>query len=286
MPPEVTPGMQVRMMADLRAGKLALSCGPKCRDAWNGQLATISSLDQVERWSDSTLRIMQIGYGGDLAYFYLGRAAQGMGYHQAAIVYFMQSRALADSSDAAMQCAAAERPANGCRDVRIATSVPALIAASRAALQRDVAEDAASPTPARSHHGRTKGGSLLVGKAPSVDSVKHPASQHVAGLAQAIDTATLQVQGRTIPLAGVIGRTDAYAAQLQALIDAQGTTVHCARFGSGYTCMLPSGLNVARAALARGIATVAADAPPDFRVEEQAARAAHRGLWKSAGASG
>ena len=274
------------MMSALRTGKLLLTCGSGCRPSWDREVTTVSALNRAERWSDLALRIMQIGYGSDLAYFYLGQAAKGMGYYQAAIVYYVQARALADSSDVAMQCEAASR-VDGCQAIRIADAAPASIALSRAALLREVTDDAA-PAPVRPHRIKMKAalpvaaGSRPGGAADS-DALRRVAGlARVTGLAQAIDTATLQVHGRTVPLAGVVGRPDAFAAQLQALIDAQGSTVHCVRTGSAYTCTLANGLNVARAALANGIATVAADASADFRAQQQAARAAHRGLWKSA----
>ncbi len=245
----------------------------------------MSTLARAERWSDLATGVMRIGYGGDLAYFYLGQAAQGFGYYQASIAYYSQARALADSSNVTMQCSGVRRSEDRCQGIRISAAVPALIESSRDALQREAANTPQSP--ARPRHGRMRLASSRAVGSGSVDRARGAASQQVAGLAQAIDTATLQVNGRTIALAGVVGRPDSYAAQLQALIDAHGPTVRCVRSASGYACTLPNGLNVARAALANGIASVSADAPDDFRVEERAARAAHRGLWKTAdGASG
>ena len=278
-PEAVAPGDQVRMMADLRAGKLTLACGVACRDDWRRQVRIVSTLDHAEHWSDLALRIMRIGYGSDLAYFYLGQASRGMGYDRAAIGYYQQARAVADSSDTAMQCAGGNTSEDRCFGVRIGNAAPALAEAAREALTREMLDEAVPLPATRPNRAKTK--ALLAAK-----HVQHPgrsgsAAGQVAGLAQAIDTGTLQVQGRTIPLDGVVGRPDAYAAQLQALIDGHGTTVHCVKAGSGYACTLRNGLDVARAAVASGIATVAADAPDALRLEQQAARAARRGLWKT-----
>ena len=283
-PAALEPREQVQMISALRAGKLPLVCGPSCRPAWEHKVRAISALNRAERWSDLAVSIQQTGYGNDLAYFYLGQAAQGMGYHQAAIAYYAQARALADSSDSTMQCAGAEPSEKGCQGIHVAAAAVASIAVSRAALQRDVAENAASQIPVRPHRLKVRLATSSAAGEHSAVGADGSAQRRVAGLAQAIDTATLQVHGRTVPLAGVVGRSDAFAAQLQALLDTQGSTVRCVPSGSAYACKLPNGLDVARAALANGIATVAVDAPAEFRAQQQAARAAHRGLWKSAGA--
>ena len=260
------------MMANLRAGKLTLACSQACRGAWQSQRAEILLLDRAERWSDVAVRVMRIGYGSDLAYYTLGRAARGMGYNRAAIVYWTQARALAESSDATMQCGAARLP-DRCEGLDIGSAAAGQAAIALAALANDSSGSATLRGPIRPRR---------IGLRAAVIGAKSGVFAPVAGLAQAIDTATLQVHGRTIQLAGIVGRPDAYAAELQALIDAQGTTVRCVRSSAGYTCTLPSGLNVARAALASGLATVSADASAAFRAEQQAARSAHRGLWHAA----
>ncbi len=274
-PPVTTPAEQVRMMGDLRAGRLVLACGARCRESWTAQAGAVDALYRAQRWSDLTIGIMRIGYGGDLAYFYLGEAAHGMGYEQAAITYYTQAGALADGSDAQLRCEGPGGSEAGCRGIGIAAAVPDRIALSREALEAEAAE--AAP-PVRPHHGRVR----TARNARAAGGAKAGLPEQVAGRAQAIDTATLQVHGRTIPLAGVVGRPDAYAAQLQAMIDAQGATVRCLHAGAGYACTLPNGADVARAALSSGIASAAADAPEAYRAQEQAARAAHRGLWKPA----
>ncbi len=116
--------------------------------------------------------------------------------------------------------------------------------------------------------------------AASTPATPHPPATRVSGPAQAIDTATLQINGQTIALSGVVGRPDDYAAQLQALIDSQGRVVACVLNGTGYTCTLKNGIDIARAGLFNGAAMLGPDASLDYRNQEQAARSAHRGIWK------
>ena len=156
----VTPELQASMMSDLRAGKLTLDCGLKCKLTWESQAPAVHTLDVAERWPDLATKVMQIGYGSDLAYYYLGQSAQGLGYHQAAIGYYTYSAAISSGSDALLQCAAG-RTASGdpCQGVDLAQSIPVLVQASRDALDKEKADEeaqAAAATPAVVHHRRHK----------------------------------------------------------------------------------------------------------------------------------
>jgi endonuclease YncB( thermonuclease family) len=100
------------------------------------------------------------------------------------------------------------------------------------------------------------------------------------GPAQVVDTGTLSINGEQVVLAGIIGKSGTYAAQLQSLIDSQGPAVSCTLQRQGYLCLLPSKLDIARAALFNGAGEPSADASDDYRQQAQAARAAHRGIWR------
>ena len=102
----------------------------------------------------------------------------------------------------------------------------------------------------------------------------------VSGSAKVVDTATLTVDGQTVPLAGVAGRGDEYARQLQSLIDAQGPSVSCTLSDQAYVCKLPTGLDIARSALFNGAADLAPDASDDYRQQALAAKNAGRGIWR------
>ncbi len=136
----VTPELRASMLADLRAGRLALDCGAKCSFTWFAQAPSIHAIDIAEQWPDLAVRVMQIGYGNDLAYYYLGQAAQGQGYHQAAITYYNYALALATGPDPLMKCEAAQgEGSDPCQGVDIAGSIPVLVQASRDALAQQAA---------------------------------------------------------------------------------------------------------------------------------------------------
>jgi hypothetical protein len=131
----VTPELQASMLADLRAGRLSLDCGQKCSLTWFAQASSIHAIDRAENWTDLAVRVMQIGYGDDLAYYYLGQAAQGLGYHKAAIAYYNYAFGLANGADPLLRCESAQDQGNDpCQGVDIAGSIPVLIQASRDAL--------------------------------------------------------------------------------------------------------------------------------------------------------
>jgi endonuclease YncB( thermonuclease family) len=102
----------------------------------------------------------------------------------------------------------------------------------------------------------------------------------LTGEATVVDTGTLTVDGQNVPLAGVHGETGIYADQMQGLIDAQGKQVQCTLKGAAYMCILPNGLDIARTALFNGAAEPGDDASDDYRQQADAAKAAHKGIWK------
>jgi hypothetical protein len=101
---------------------------------------------------------------------------------------------------------------------------------------------------------------------------------HIAGRATVVTTSALIVDGQKVQLAGIRGEGADHAAQLQALIDAQGG-VSCNRSGKQFTCYLPDGIDVARAALYNGAARPSGNASADYRQQADSAKSAGRGIW-------
>lgn len=157
----LTPELQASMMSDLRDGKLNLDCGGKCLFTWIAQAPVVHQLDIAENWNELAPRVMQIGYGNDLAYYYLGQAAQGLGYHKAAIGYYSYSSSLTYGQNPLLKCSAGQGNAQDpCQGVDLAGSIPVLIQASRDAMVQQAAADAAAaeaantPAPTVHHHHR------------------------------------------------------------------------------------------------------------------------------------
>ena len=113
---------------------------------------------------------------------------------------------------------------------------------------------------------------IWVNLPPSPDSMKHP---------MASDTATLVADGKTYGLDGVQGLGQPYAAQLQGYIAANGDSLTCSEQSATgrYICLLPDGMDIAKIALVNGAATVAADAPDAYRLQQTEAQNNRRGYW-------
>jgi hypothetical protein len=122
------------------------------------QAPSIHALDLAENWNGLAVRVMQIGFGSDLAYYYLGQSAQGLGYHNAAIAYYSTSYAIAQGGNPLLKCSAQQSP-NGdpCLGVDLVSSIPVLIQASRDAIAQQQAAAAAAASasadpPVVKHH--------------------------------------------------------------------------------------------------------------------------------------
>ena len=69
-----------QLMSELQAGQPILDCRNDCLFAWNDNRQRAAALDATDRWQELALLVMQIGYMNDLSYYYLGRAAENLGY--------------------------------------------------------------------------------------------------------------------------------------------------------------------------------------------------------------
>jgi hypothetical protein len=94
VPPEVPPEELIRR---LQAGEPVPECGFPCRDAWRANRTTALVLNETRQWRELAVLVMQIGYTNDLTYYYLGRAAEGLGFWDAAKTYYRISVRLASA---------------------------------------------------------------------------------------------------------------------------------------------------------------------------------------------
>jgi len=142
---DVTPDIRTAILDDLKNGKLVLECGDLCGASWASAIAGIHAQDLAENYQELAVRVVQIGHKEDLAYYYLGQAAQGLGYHQAAIGYYSIAAGIAGGApDYAAQCA--YRPST-CMGIDLPTVLPILMQASRDAIARQNAAPPPAATP-------------------------------------------------------------------------------------------------------------------------------------------
>jgi hypothetical protein len=77
-----------QLMSELQAGQPMLDCRVDCGLAWANNRQNAAVLNAAGRWQELALLVMQIGYMDDLTYYYLGQAAENLGYLQAAQRYY------------------------------------------------------------------------------------------------------------------------------------------------------------------------------------------------------
>ena len=77
------------LMRQFQAGQPMLDCSmEECGLGWMQNRQTAELLEATGRWQELALLVMQIGFMDDLTYYYLGRAAENLGYLQAAQRYY------------------------------------------------------------------------------------------------------------------------------------------------------------------------------------------------------
>ena len=96
---------------------------------------------------------------------------------------------------------------------------------------------------------------------------------------QVIDTATLQIRGETIELAGIKGLGSPYRDQLAKFIEEQGSQIRCEPMDERYVCFVKN-VDLGLAALTNGAARPDADATPQYQQAADEARRNRRGIFQ------
>ena len=76
------------VLAALAIGELRLNCGGWCAGYYGAFRKLQRARYDRQQWKDLAVDIARIGYGIDQSYFYLGRAAEGLGHVEAARTYY------------------------------------------------------------------------------------------------------------------------------------------------------------------------------------------------------
>lgn len=88
-PPPIMSQTQAVVM--LTTGQPLLRCREACLAAWRSAAPQAAALDAARRWADLAALVETVDYQDDLSLYYLGRAAEGLGYPGAAASYYRQS---------------------------------------------------------------------------------------------------------------------------------------------------------------------------------------------------
>jgi hypothetical protein len=94
-PAAVTPGEAV---TQLRTGQPLMSCREGCVGEWQRAQPQAAQLAAAGRWADLAALTLRVGYQDDLSLYYLGQAAEGLGYPGAAASYYRQSTYLSGTT--------------------------------------------------------------------------------------------------------------------------------------------------------------------------------------------
>jgi hypothetical protein len=93
--PAVDP---IAAAAQLSTGAPLLRCRADCVAEWRRAQPHAAQLVAAGRWADLAALVISINYQDDLTLYYLGRAAEGLGYPAAAISYYRQSTYISGSA--------------------------------------------------------------------------------------------------------------------------------------------------------------------------------------------
>lgn len=155
-----------QVMAQLASGARLVSCREPCLAGWRQAQPQAAQLDAARRWPELAATVLRVGYEDDLSLYYLGRAAEGIGYPGAAASYYRQSVRLAGTPAscrslsrlcggvvlpraAGVRLAAIERELGASRGRRAGPSRPAAPASETAAPPANTAEAPPTAAPAQ-----------------------------------------------------------------------------------------------------------------------------------------
>ena len=84
----LAPGEAAAMVS---TGKALLTCRDSCLSEWQRLQPQAAQLEAAARWPELAATVLQANYEDDLSLYYLGLAAEGLGYPGAASSYYRQS---------------------------------------------------------------------------------------------------------------------------------------------------------------------------------------------------
>jgi hypothetical protein len=102
--PVLSSETEANMIANLRDGRVDLRCGAACAEMWRANLLTLNDRYVAKDWLHLGTLLIQIGYQNDLAYYYLGQSAEGLGSPKAALKFYRIAGALASQPDPQLKC--------------------------------------------------------------------------------------------------------------------------------------------------------------------------------------
>lgn len=97
-PQQETLGLVADDFDKFKTGKANLNCTLACGFGNGSNRKSIQELYSNQRWKDLAIVVIKVNYEKDLNYFYLGRAAEALGYKAAAETYYNKAIELSKTS--------------------------------------------------------------------------------------------------------------------------------------------------------------------------------------------
>ena len=127
-----TPDEEAAILKMIESGTVRLECSLACSHDFIFQQRKIYAQFAVGDWRGLAVAIYKTQFRKDISYYMLGVAAQGLGYHDAALTYLRYAGALSTSPMPSDQCASSKL----CFDIRLPDAIYPRIRASELARSR------------------------------------------------------------------------------------------------------------------------------------------------------
>jgi hypothetical protein len=112
------------LVETVRSGKATLGCGTdQCERAWNARRRFASEYVRQMRWAELAATVLATDYASDLTYFYLARAADGLGAPRASLAYYNQARQQANGPRTCQRTASCDGVDVAAQAVAAATAI-------------------------------------------------------------------------------------------------------------------------------------------------------------------
>jgi len=82
------------LAAKFESGDIDFTCVAACSGRWGANKRTAKRYLILEQWENLSRLVIRIGFNSELSWYYLGRAAEGMNFHRAAIQYYARVLAI------------------------------------------------------------------------------------------------------------------------------------------------------------------------------------------------
>ena len=106
---------EAQMMARFASGNVVLDCSITCSAKYIFNQEQIWEYYRTGDWRSLALAVMKSGWTQDITYYFLGAAAEGMGYLEPASYYYQRAAWLATGSVSASKCGSAAKLCGGFR---------------------------------------------------------------------------------------------------------------------------------------------------------------------------